>query len=104
MNGYEQLLDLTQRQRALIDAGRWSEAASLGDRWQELVDSLPEQAPTAARPLLEEAARIAWSNTAAIEALAHEVSYEIEHIGRGRRAIASYAGAGPLDAALDARV
>ena len=103
MSGYEQLLDLTQQQRALIDAGRWSEAAALGDRWQELVDSLPEQAPAEARPLLEEAARIAWSNTAAIEALAHEVSYEIEHIGRGRRAIESYAG-GALDASLDTRV
>jgi hypothetical protein len=103
VTGYEQLLELTRRQRALIDAGRWPEAAALGNRWQELVDSLPEQAPEEARPLLEEAARIAWSNTAAIEALAHEVAFELEHVGRGRRAIASYGG-GSLDASLDQRV
>jgi hypothetical protein len=43
--------------------------------------------------LLEEAASIAWSNTAAIEALAAEVSRELAHLGRGRRALASYASA-----------
>jgi hypothetical protein len=90
---YQRLLELTRTQRALIDAGDWSGAVSLGAEWQELVDGLPDHAPAAARPLLEEAAAIAWSNTAAIEALAAEVSRELEHLGRGRRALASYARA-----------
>jgi hypothetical protein len=90
---YQRLLELTRTQRALIDAGDWPGAVSLGTEWQELVDGLPDHAPAAARPLLEEAAAIAWSNTAAIEALAAEVSRELEHLGRGRRALASYARA-----------
>lgn len=99
---YQRLLDLTHRQRALIDAGDWTGAAGLGAAWQELVDGLPDPAPEDARDVLEEAASIAWSNTAAIEALAVEVSRELEHLGRGRRALASYAG--PDSASLDARV
>ncbi|MCW2977719.1 MAG: hypothetical protein JWM06_3000 [Actinomycetia bacterium] len=90
---YQRLLELTRTQRTLIDAGDWSGAVSLGAEWQELVDGLPDRAPDAVRPLLEEAASIAWSNTAAIEALAAEVSRELAHLGRGRRALASYASA-----------
>lgn len=99
---YQRLLELTRTQRSLIGDGDWTGAAALGTAWQELVDSLPEQAPEDARALLEEAASIAWSNTAALEALAVDVSRELEHLGRGRRAIASYAGADGVS--LDARV
>jgi hypothetical protein len=102
VNGYERLLELTRRQRTLIDAGQWQDAIALGEEWQQLADSLPEQAPAAARPLLEEASRIAWSNTAAIEALANDVAWEIEQLSRGRRALASYT-AGRPGTSVDAR-
>jgi hypothetical protein len=98
---YEQLLALTRRQRDLVDDGLWQEAVAAGQAWQELVSTLPEQAPPEARPLLEEAASIAWSCTAAIEALVAGLSRELEHVGRGRRALASYA-AGAIDPSNDA--
>jgi hypothetical protein len=100
--GYQQVLELTRRQRALIDAGDWPGAAALGAAWLELVDGLPADAPEEARALLEEAASLARSNTAELEALVAWVSGELEHLGRGRRALASYAGSD--DVSLDARV
>jgi hypothetical protein len=99
---YQRLLELTRNQRVLIDDGDWAGAAALGTAWEKLVASLPEQAPAEARAVLEEAASIAWSNTAALQALAAAVSNELGHLGRGRRAIASYAGADGVS--LDARV
>lgn len=67
---YEQLLDLTRRQRTLLDDGDWVGASALGAEWQVLVEHLPEQPPAEARELLTEAASLAWSNTASLEALA----------------------------------
>jgi hypothetical protein len=99
---YQQLLELTRSQRTLIQDGDLSGAAGLGAEWQRLVEGLPEYAPEEARPLLEEAAAIAWSNTAMLEALVAGVSRELEHLGRGRRALSSYAR--PGDTSLEAHV
>jgi hypothetical protein len=99
-NPYEQLLDLTRRQRAMLDDGDWAGASALGADWQALVEHLPEQPPADARALLAEAASLAWSNTASLEALLAGVARELEHIGRGRRAVASYADA--MGTSLDA--
>jgi hypothetical protein len=97
---YTELLDLTRRQRSLLEAKDWVGAAALGSVWQELVDALPLQPPAEAREILAEAAALAWSNTAALEELVTTVSAELELVGRGRRALTSYAGT--LDASLDA--
>ena len=91
---YERLLELTRFQQELITGGRWPEAVAAGEAWQRLVDALPAQAPPEAQSLLEQAESIAWSNTAAIEAFAAAVSHDLEHVGRGRRALASYTTAG----------
>lgn len=90
---YERLLELTLAQQELVTGGRWTEAVSAGEAWQEIADTLPGQAPEEARAVLEEAARIAWSNTAAIEAHAALVARELDHIRRGRQALAGYAAA-----------
>jgi hypothetical protein len=103
MKEYFELLELTRRQRELIDAGRWPEAAQVGDEWQRLVDRLPSSAPAEARGILEEAGAIAWSNTAALEAKVAAVVRELEHLTAGRQAIGSYAGA-DAPGAFDARV
>lgn len=96
---YRSLLDLTRKQRDLIDSGDWTSAVALGDDWQRVVAGLPDQPPGEAKELLEEAASIARSNTATIEALTVEVSRELEHVARGRRALSMYAGA--LAASVD---
>jgi hypothetical protein len=97
---YLALLDLTRRQRELIESEEWAAAAALGVEWQELVDALPLQPPAEAREILAEAAALAWSNTATLEVLVAGVTEELEHVGRGRRALTSYAGA--FDSSLDA--
>ncbi len=94
MSPYERLLELTRSQQELIAGGRWPEAVAAGEAWQQLVDTLPDRAPEEARALLEQAEEIAWSNTASIEAHAAALARELEHVGRGRRALASYAVAG----------
>ena len=99
---YQRLLELTREQRTLIEDGDLPGAAGLGTVWQQLVEGLPARPPEDARPLLEEAASIAWSNTAVLEALAVDVTRELEHLGRGRRALASYAA--PAGASLETRV
>jgi hypothetical protein len=91
---YERLLALTREQQTLVQRGLWAEAVAAGEAWQQLVDRLPAQAPDEAHELLAQAADIAWSNTASIEAHVAAVAQELEHIGRGRRALASYAAAG----------
>jgi hypothetical protein len=97
---YVALLDLTRRQRALLDEGDWIAAATLGDQWQALVEHLPETPPAEAREALTEAAALAWANTASLEALAAGVARELGLVGRGRRAVASYADA--ISTSLDA--
>ena len=91
---YERLLALTREQQTLITGGRWPEAVAAGEAWQQLVDRLPAQAPEEAQELLRQAEVIAWSNTAAIEASAAAAARELEHVTRGRRALASYSVAG----------
>jgi hypothetical protein len=99
---YQHLLDLTRKQRTLIEDGDLDGAAGLSAVWQQLVEGLPARPPEDARNLLEEAASIAWSNTAVLEALAAEVTRELAHLGRGRRALASYAA--PDGVSLETRV
>lgn len=94
MSPYERLLELTRCQQELITGARWDEAVAAGEQWQQLADTLPDEPPEEARTLLEQAADLAWSNTATIEAHAAAVVRELEHLGRGRRAIASYASSG----------
>lgn len=91
---YERLLELTRLQQELVTGGRWPEAVAAGEAWQRLVGTLPAQAPPEAQAILEEAEAIAWANTAAIEAVAATVSHDLQHVRRGRRALASYAAAG----------
>jgi len=94
MSPYERLLELTRSQQELITGGRWDEAVAAGEAWQQIADTLPGEPPEEARTLLEQAASLAWSNTASIEAHVTAIARELEHLGRGRRAIASYAASG----------
>ena len=90
----ERLPDLPRLQQELVTGGRWPEAVAAGEAWQRLVDTLPAQAPPEAQAVLEEAEATAGADTAAIEAVASTVSHDLEHVHRGRRALAPYATAG----------
>ena len=98
---YEELLELAQRQQELIGDADWVGAVTLSDRWDELTETLPEEPPYEARPLLEEAAAIVISNIGVLEAAIHSTAHQLGHIARGRHALDSYVsglGAAGLDA------
>lgn len=88
--GYESLLELAERERELIEAGLWDDVVTLGAARAQLVAELPPQAPSSARALLEQAASIVESNVAAIATASDAVRRELNHLQRGRTAIASY--------------
>lgn len=101
MSGYESLLELAERERDLIEAGRWEDVVTLETARVRLLAGLPAQAPESARPLLEEAASIVESNIAAIATANAGVKRELAHLQRGRNALASYA-ASPVMRRIDA--
>ncbi len=55
IESYEQLRELTRLQAELIRDGRIVEALAVGEQWDLVAASLPEQPPVEALPLLEEA-------------------------------------------------
>jgi len=90
MKPYERLLALTQRQRELIALEDYAAAVRVAHQWERLVESLPPVAPSEARPLLEEAAAIAWANTEQIEAHIATAARRLDRVAHGRRAVAGY--------------
>jgi hypothetical protein len=99
---YAQLVELARRERELVDAGRYDDAAAIGAEWRALVVTLPARPPAEARPLLQEAERLIRETVAAIVAARSAAQAELAHLGRGRKAMASY-GATRAVAAFDSR-
>jgi hypothetical protein len=99
---YASLVELARRERDLVDAGRYDDAAAIGEEWRALVATLPSRPPAEARPLLEEAERIVRETVGLIVAARSAAQAELAHLGRGRRALSSY-GAAEAAAAFDSR-
>jgi hypothetical protein len=93
IDGYERLRELTRLQAELIGDGRLVEAIAVGEQWDLVAASLPEQPPSEALPLLEESMALTAANAAAIAGYTSELARELDHVHRGRQAIASYARA-----------
>jgi hypothetical protein len=93
IESYEQLRELTRLQAELIRDGRIVEALAVGEQWDLVAASLPEQPPVEALPLLEEALAVTAANADAIATAAAGLVRESQHVQRGRQAIASYARA-----------
>jgi hypothetical protein len=91
--GYEQLRELTRLQSELISDGRLVEAIAIGEQWDIVAASLPEQPPADALPLLEEALALTAANAQAIADHAAALVQDVQHVQRGRQAIASYSRA-----------
>jgi hypothetical protein len=91
--GYEHLRELTRLQAELIGEGRLPEAIAVGEQWDAVAASLPDQPPAEALPLLEEALALTAANVNAIAGYAASLLRDFEHVDRGRQAIAAYARA-----------
>jgi hypothetical protein len=92
---YAALLALAERERELVDEGRFEELEALGNEWAQLTADLPD--PTSAdRKVLEELELTVWSTVAALRVVVDDTADLMALVQRGRRAIGSYAGAGQL--------
>jgi hypothetical protein len=91
IEGYEHLRELTRLQSELIGNGCVVEAIAVGEQWDTVAASLPEQPPVEALPLLEEAMALTAANAIALAGQTSGLARDVDHVQRGRRAIASYA-------------
>jgi hypothetical protein len=100
---YTLLLELARRESELIEAGRWSELVHLEHERGELIAKLPSRPPVEARGVLEEAKAIVTRNVASIVEATDRTVAQLALVGRGRQAIAGYAGQRSASAFVDER-
>jgi hypothetical protein len=100
-HGYAQLVHLLEVEAGLLRDGRFEEVAAVQAEREALIAELPATPPAAARPLLERARDLLRDNTTRITIARAEVASGLAHLGRGRRAVAAYAGG--TDTSVEAR-
>ncbi len=88
---YERLVELAERERDLIAAGRYDEIPALDDERNRIVADLPAVPPPEAGPALERAAVLQEESTRAIASALLETRHALLDLGRGRRTARSYA-------------
>ena len=98
---YARLLALARLERELVVAGDWEALAAVGAEQAALRGALPDRPPPLAVPLLEEAARLGATTARIIESRLEDVREELVGLGRGRTALAGYAGPAAVVAELD---
>jgi len=98
---YTALLELTEREHALVVAGAWEELAAVDARRRAVLAALPERAPDrAARAALTCAADLQVASTALLEAQVDELRRSLGSVAQGRAAVQGYgAGVGAVPAA-----
>jgi hypothetical protein len=92
---YAVLLELTEREHALVTSGAVAELAALQAQRAELVAALPARPPAAAAPLLRRASALQAQTAGLLGGALHELERDLERLGRGRTAVRGYAGAAP---------
>lgn len=88
------LVGLAERELELVHAGNWDALAPLRVERELAFAALPDPLPRAARPMLEQALSLQGEITSALTAGMAATKAELTALGRGRGAIAGYAGAG----------
>jgi hypothetical protein len=103
MDPYVALLELTEREHALVVAGSWEELAAVDDERRTLLAGLPPRAPAgAARSALAHAAGLQAQTSALLSAQVAELRRSLGHMAQGRMTVQGYGGAGtPAPARID---
>ena len=95
MDPYAALLELTEREHALVVAGSWEELEAVDAERLTLLAGLPSQAPAAAaRRALERAAGVQAQTSALLSAQVAELRRSLGHMAQGRVTVQGYGGAG----------
>lgn len=89
---YATLLELTERENALVVAGAWAQLAALDATRRALLATLPSRPPLAARPALARSVALQTATTALLSAQVGELRRELGHVAQGRVAVQGYGG------------
>lgn len=103
-DAYELLLQLAEREHALVVDGSWEDLAAVDAVRRELLAGLPAAAPAAARDLLVRAAGVQAQTSALLAAGVDELRRELGTLAQGRAAVRGYGAAGAGAALPAARV
>jgi hypothetical protein len=99
---YATLLELTERENALVLAGAWEELAAVDATRRALLATLLDRPPATARPALARAVALQAATTALLGAQVDELRRSLGHVAQGRVAVQGYgAGAGPGASRVD---
>jgi len=101
--GYERLVELARRERALLEAGDLDGLEEVARERDETVALLPAQAPAAVRELLLELRRTLAESERLLTARRAHVAAELAATRQGRALARSY-GSGSRPRRLDATV
>jgi hypothetical protein len=95
MDPYAMLLELTEREHALVVAGSWEELAAVDAERRALLAALPPRAPAGdAAGALERAAGVQARTSALLAAQVAELRRSLGRVAQGRLTVQGYAGAG----------
>jgi hypothetical protein len=93
MGPYAALLELSEREHALVVAGTWEELAAVDAERRAVLAGLPAGAPAgAARAALARAGELQAATTALLSAQVAELRRSLGHVARGRTAMRGYGG------------
>jgi hypothetical protein len=101
---YDTLLELTEREHALVIAGAWEKLAAVDATRRVLLASLSERPLPAARPALARTLALQTATTELLEAQVGQLRRSLGHVAQGRVAVQGYgggAGAGGGGARVD---
>jgi hypothetical protein len=100
---YAALLELTEREHALVVGGTWEELAAVDRERRTALAALPARAPAGApREALARAAELQAATTALLAAQVAELRRSLGHVAQGRTAVQGYGGgAAPAPARVD---
>jgi hypothetical protein len=96
---YARLVELARRQRTLVQEGRFTELEDVARDWARLAERLPARPPREAEPYLREADGLVRSAAAALAHALGDARTSLDHLARGRRAVAGYGA--PARSALE---
>ena len=98
---YATLLELTEREHALVAAGAWEDLAAVDMTRRALLASLPATPPATARPALTRALAQQAATSALLDAQVGALRRALGHVAKGRVAVQGYgAGSAPARGAV----
>lgn len=93
LSGYARLVELAEQRLALLESGRFAEAAEVGETQLRQIEELPFQAPPEAEPLLRRLEELFAAGLRQVELASLRTAHELGLLRRARPALLAYVDA-----------